>query len=93
MRCTGNQKSKNKIYKLGKVDDRIQIMQLTRDRNKRQKERFKVEEEIYFPIQKSHSYLWKTLHGSVIYIIHRHLVTISLYANTCKIYVYTHANV
>ena len=33
-----NQKWKNKIYKFGKVDDRIQILQLARYRNKRQKE-------------------------------------------------------
>ena len=29
---------KNKIYKLGKVDDRIQIQQLAKSRNKRQKQ-------------------------------------------------------
>ena len=33
-----NQKWKNKIYKFWKVDDRIQILQLARSRNKRQKE-------------------------------------------------------
>ena len=33
-----NQKCKNKIYKLRKLDDRIQILQLARSRNKRQKE-------------------------------------------------------
>ena len=33
-----NQKWKNKIYKFGKIDDRIQILQLAGDRNKRQKE-------------------------------------------------------
>ena len=32
-----NQKLKNKIYKLRKVDDRVQILQLARSRNKRQK--------------------------------------------------------
>ena len=33
-----NQKWKNKVYKLGKVDDRIQILQPARSRNKRPKE-------------------------------------------------------
>ena len=33
-----NQKWKNKIYKLGKVDDKIQILQPARSRNKRQKD-------------------------------------------------------
>ena len=33
-----NQKWKNQICKVGKVNDRIQILQLARSRNKRQKE-------------------------------------------------------
>ena len=33
-----NQKWKNKIYKVGKVDDRIPVLQLTRSRSKKQKE-------------------------------------------------------
>ena len=33
-----NKKWKNKIYKLGKVDDRISVLQVTRPRSKKQKE-------------------------------------------------------
>ena len=33
-----NKKWKNKIYKLGNVDDRIPVLQLTRSRGKKQKE-------------------------------------------------------
>ena len=33
-----NKKWKNKIYKLGKVDDRISVLQVTRSRSKKQKE-------------------------------------------------------
>ena len=33
------------------------------------------------------------LHGSVIYIIHRHLVTKPLYDHTCIIYVYEHISI
>ena len=33
-----NKKLKNKIYKLGKADDRIPVLQLTRSRGKKQKE-------------------------------------------------------
>ena len=36
--CIVNGKRRNKIYKPGKVDDRIQILQSARSRNKRQKE-------------------------------------------------------
>ena len=33
-----NKKLENKIYKLGKVDDRIPVLQLARSRGKKQKE-------------------------------------------------------
>ena len=33
-----NKKWKNKIYKVGKVNDRIPVLQLTRSRSKKQKE-------------------------------------------------------
>ena len=59
---------------------------ITEDEEKR-------EEKIYFPRQKSYNYLSKLLHGSVIDIIHRHLVTMPLYDHTCIIYVYKHISI
>ena len=49
-----DQKWKNKIYKLGKVDDRIRILQPARSRNKRQekKPRYESKKMVYKQAQK-----------------------------------------
>ena len=48
-----NQKWKNKIYKLGKVDGRIQILQPARSRNKdKKKHRYDSEKMVLDQVQK-----------------------------------------
>ena len=44
-----NQNGKNKIYKLAKVNDRIQILQLAKPRNKRHQDINRVEGDGFKP--------------------------------------------